>query len=64
MNEPVMLAWKDLKRLGWPYERTHTWRLIKAGQFPQPAKFFNQCKSKNLWRYEEVKAFLKSKGLM
>ena len=27
-ERPLVVDWKGLKRLGWPYGRTHTWRLM------------------------------------
>jgi hypothetical protein len=28
----------DLKRIGWPYSRQHTNRMINQGRFPRPKK--------------------------
>lgn len=28
MSKPLMVDWKGLKRMGWPYSRTQTWRLM------------------------------------
>ena len=27
---PDLLTWAELKRRGWPYSRTYTWRLMNA----------------------------------
>ena len=32
-----LYVWKNIKEQGWPYTRTHTMRLIKAGKCPAPA---------------------------
>jgi predicted DNA-binding transcriptional regulator AlpA len=26
---PLIVGWKDLLRMGWPYSRAHTWRLMR-----------------------------------
>jgi|SRR5665213_951590 len=28
-EKPLVVDWKGLKKLGWPYSRTHTWRLMQ-----------------------------------
>ena len=28
-EKPLVVDWKGLKELGWPYSRTHTWRLMQ-----------------------------------
>ena len=35
-EERLLVDWKTLKKLGWPYSRQHTFRLIAVGKFPQP----------------------------
>jgi hypothetical protein len=29
MSNRLIITWKDLQAMGWPYSRTHTWRLMK-----------------------------------
>lgn len=33
-----LCTFKQLKEAGYPYTRTHTWRLVKAGLFPAPIR--------------------------
>jgi hypothetical protein len=28
--KPLVVDWKGLVQMGWPYGRTHTWRLMKS----------------------------------
>jgi len=30
MSKPLIVDWKGLKRMGWPYSRAQTWRLMSA----------------------------------
>jgi predicted DNA-binding transcriptional regulator AlpA len=54
------LTFENLKeQRGWPYSKSHTWRLIRAGKFPKPKKF-NGPNSKNLWPEDEIEAAIKS----
>lgn len=39
-----IVAVRDLRaELGWPYSESQTWRMIKAGKFPQPF-FLTDCR--------------------
>ena len=29
--ERLLVDWKTLKKMGWPYDRAHTWRLMSPG---------------------------------
>lgn len=58
MTEPMLADWKKLKELGWPYSRTHTYRLIAVGRFPQPFKFGSGRGCRIAWRFAEVKPYL------
>ena len=37
-ERPLIVGWKRLKSMGWPYSRAHTWRLMAAGVFPKAVK--------------------------
>lgn len=26
---PLIVGWNDLRKMGWPYSRAHTWRLMR-----------------------------------
>jgi hypothetical protein len=49
----LLVSWADLKKMGWPYSRTHTMqRLMKAGRFPQARKLGKDRNSHPIWSYE------------
>ncbi len=56
-EEPLLVDWKTLKKLGWPYSRQNTYRMIKAQRFPQPKKFGAFRGGRVAWRWSEVKHF-------
>lgn len=56
-EERMLVDWKTLKKLGWPYCRAHTWRMIKEGRFPAPQKFGKHPGSRVAWRWKEISGF-------
>lgn len=60
---PLIIGWKSLKRLGWPYSRAHTWRLMAAGEFPQSTKLGAHRNSHPMWRVKSVLAYFEAHGL-
>jgi predicted DNA-binding transcriptional regulator AlpA len=56
-DERLLVDWKKLKELGWPYSRMHTYRLIAQGKFPQPKKFGNHPGARVAWRWPEVRPY-------
>ena len=61
MSEDRLLCdWTALKAKGWPYSRTHTWRMIAAGKFPLPMKGSDHPKSRVFWWWIEVEQYLKA----
>ena len=60
----LIIDWRGLKELGWPYSRTQTWRLMKANRFPQCKKLGTDRNSHPVWRYEDIVAHLKAHGLV
>jgi predicted DNA-binding transcriptional regulator AlpA len=59
-DDRVLVDWKTLKALGWPYSRTHTWRKIAGGTFPRPLKFGEHPKSRVAWKWKDIKGYLES----
>ena len=47
-----------LRAKGIGFSRTHRWRLVRAGKFPQPVKFGDGPGCRNQWVEEEVDAFI------
>jgi hypothetical protein len=65
MNTQRMLVdWKTLKALGWPYSRTHTVRLMSAGMFPQSFKLTDHPNGHPVWRIKDVLNHFESRGLV
>jgi predicted DNA-binding transcriptional regulator AlpA len=50
------LTFDNLRERGWPYSKSHTWRLIRAGKFPPPKKMGLGPNAKNIWPEEEYQA--------
>jgi predicted DNA-binding transcriptional regulator AlpA len=59
LEDRLLVDWKALKALGWPYSRTHTWRLIDKGAFPRPLKFGDHPKSRVAWYWRDIEEYLK-----
>jgi predicted DNA-binding transcriptional regulator AlpA len=59
----IIITWQELQKLGWPYSRVDTWRKMKAGKFPQCVKLYGDRNSHPVWRYDQILAFLKERGL-
>jgi predicted DNA-binding transcriptional regulator AlpA len=55
----LLVDWKTLKELGWPYSRAHTHRLIRAGRFPKPHKFGEGRGCRIAWYWSEIEPFLR-----
>jgi predicted DNA-binding transcriptional regulator AlpA len=58
LADRLLVDWKTLKLLGWPYSRTHTWRMIANGRFPTPIKFGCHPKSRVAWNYKDIQDYL------
>jgi predicted DNA-binding transcriptional regulator AlpA len=59
LDDRLLVDWKTLKTLGWPYSRTHTWRMISAGRFPAPIKFGEHPKSRVAWYWKDIEEQLR-----
>ena len=62
-GERLLVSWADLRKMGWPYSRTHTWRMMKAGKFPEAVKLGDDRNSHPVWVYAEVVAHFRDRGL-
>jgi predicted DNA-binding transcriptional regulator AlpA len=62
-DRPLIVGWKGLKKLGWPYSRAHTWRLMAAGAFPEAVKLGDHRNSHPMWRVKSVLSYFKARGL-
>jgi predicted DNA-binding transcriptional regulator AlpA len=55
-----LLTFSNLRERGWPYSKSHTWRLIRAGKFPTPKKLGFGPNAKNVWPEDEYEAVIKT----
>jgi predicted DNA-binding transcriptional regulator AlpA len=55
-----LLTFNNLRERGWPYSKSHTWRLIRAGKFPKPKKLGLGQNAKNVWPEDEYEAAIKT----
>lgn len=62
-DRPLIVGWKGLKVMGWPYSRAHTWRLMEAGTFPKAEKLGAFRNSHPMWRVKSVLAYFEAHGL-
>jgi predicted DNA-binding transcriptional regulator AlpA len=60
----VFITWRQLKDLGHPYCRAHTYRLMArdVDPFPQPIKLGTSHGHRVIWELVQVKAWYESKG--
>jgi prophage regulatory protein len=54
------MTFDNLRERGWPYSKSHTWRLIRAGKFTAPKKLGLGPNAKNVWPEDEYEATLKT----
>lgn len=62
-QKPLIVDWKGLKKLGWPYSRAHTWRMMEAGDFVKAAKLGKHRNSHPVWPVKGVLDYFSSHGL-
>ena len=63
MSQRLIVDWKGLKRMGWPLSRTHTWRMMDAGEFPERHKLGIHRNSRPVWRVKEILDHFEAYGL-
>ncbi len=69
IEKPLVVDWRGLKKMGWPYGRTHTWRLMFDpdyacdGGFPPCRKLGKHRNAHVVWRVAEVLAYFEAHGL-
>lgn len=59
----LLVDWKGLKQLGWPYCRAHTWRMMKAGSFPRCYKLGKDRNSHPVWWLADIMQHFRHHGL-
>jgi hypothetical protein len=66
--KPLIVDWKGLRQMGWPYCRAHTWRMMFEKEyaddpFPMRQKLGLHRNAHPMWRVKEVLAYFKAHGL-
>lgn len=67
-SRPLIVDWKGLKRMGWPFSRAHTWRMMfdpvyRDSCFPQCRKLGKHRNSHPVWRVCDILAYFEAHGL-
>ncbi len=62
MTGKEIVNFKGIKSLGIPYCRTHIWRLMESGEFPQAFKLGPHPNSPPVWWLRDIVAWLESKA--
>jgi hypothetical protein len=62
MNDNAVVGWKGLlKEYGWPYSRTHTWRMMAEKRFPECFKPPGAHRNSHpMWWRREIDAYFVS----
>ena len=65
---PLVVDWKGLRKMGWPFSRAHTWRKMfdpdyAADAFPRCHKLGKDRNSNPVWRVSDVLAYFETHGL-
>jgi predicted DNA-binding transcriptional regulator AlpA len=61
MSDEVV-NFRGIKTLGIPYSRTHIWRLMKDGKFPECFKLGEFRNSPPVWFRDEVVRWIEAKA--
>ena len=61
--KPLVVDWKGLKKMGWPFCRAETDRGEKAKRYPKSFKLGIDRNSRRLWKVSDVLAWLKAHGI-
>lgn len=61
----LLVDWKGLKKMGWPYSRQHTWRMMddERDPFPRSFKLGKHRNSHPVWYLRDVRAYLLAHGM-
>jgi len=67
-DKPLIVNWKGLRKMGWPYSRAHTWRMMfdldyADNRFPPCGKLGKDRNSPPVWRVLDVLDYLEARGL-
>ena len=67
-NKPLIVDWRSLRRMGWPYSRAHTWRMMfdpayADDSFPKCRKLGKHRNAHPVWPVRVVLAYFEAHGL-
>jgi predicted DNA-binding transcriptional regulator AlpA len=67
-ERPLVVDWKGLKKMGWPYSRANTWRMMfdddyADNRFPRCRKLGKHRNAHVVWRVAEVLAHFEARDL-
>ena len=62
-DRPLIVDWKGLKKVGWPFCRAETDRGEKDGRYPKSRKLGTHRNSRRVWRISDVLAYFEAHGL-
>jgi hypothetical protein len=67
-EKPLIVDWKRLKNMGWPYSRAHTWRMMydpnyADNRFVECRKLGKHRNSHPVWRVVDVLTYFEAHGL-
>jgi len=57
------MDWRTLVRIGFPYSRQHTYRLMEAGRFPKAFKLGDDRSSRIVWLVADILDWAQRRGL-
>jgi predicted DNA-binding transcriptional regulator AlpA len=68
IEKPLIVDWKGLRRMGWPYSRTQTGRMMfdpayADKRFPACRKLGSHRNSHPVWLVSEVLSYFEAHGL-
>jgi predicted DNA-binding transcriptional regulator AlpA len=62
MDDTTVIDWHGIRALGITYARTHIYRLMREGKFPQCFSLSDSPRSRVVWWLSEVKAWLQQRA--
>ncbi len=67
MSDRLITDWRGLKKLGWPYSRAHTWRMMfdpdyADSRFPRCRNLGKHRNAHPVWRMADVLAYFETHG--
>jgi len=67
-DRPLIVDWKGLRRMGWPYSRAHTWRMMfdpdyASNAFPACRKLGKHRNAHPVWTVSGVLSYFEAHGL-